>query len=53
MFTQSEIEWTTAATDALLGLVCVVFAIQLRATPAQAFWKRRAWIGLLVLLACG
>lgn len=53
MFTQSEVERTTAATDALLGILCLVLASQLVATPTQVLWKRNVWIGVLGFMACG
>jgi len=52
MFTDSETELTTAATDALLGLVCIVLAVQLAAMPGSATWKRTVWMGVLGLMAC-
>lgn len=52
-FVESETERTTAATDAVLGLVCAVLAIQLLTTPAQAEFKRAVWLGVLGFLALG
>lgn len=52
-FVESETERTTAATDAVLGLVCVVLAVQLGAAPVQFEFKRAVWLGVLAVLACG
>ena len=52
MFTDSETELTTAATDAVLGVVCLVLAMQLAALPVTAAWKRTIWVGVLGLMAC-
>ena len=53
MFNRSETELTTAATDALLGPVCLAAAFQLVATPTPAAWKRGLWVGVFGLLSCG
>ena len=52
MLTDSETELTTAATDALLGVMCIVLAMQLAAMPVTATWKRTVWVGALGLMAC-
>ncbi len=52
-FVESEIERTTAATDAVLALVCAVLAMQLLMTPAQAEFKRAVWLGVLGFLGLG
>src|SRR5262245_10213552 len=51
MFVDSETELTTAATDAVLGLLCIVLAVQLAAMPVTATWKRMVWVGVLGLMA--
>ena len=50
---QSATELTTAATDALLGGVCLVVAVRLGATETTATWKRAllAWVFALFALA--
>ncbi len=53
VFVQSETELTTAATDAVLGILCLFLAVQLLATPAPAVWKRGVWVGVLGLMSCG
>jgi hypothetical protein len=53
VFNQSETELTTAATDALLGVICLVLAFQLWTTPTPASWKRALWISVFGLLSCG
>jgi Family of unknown function (DUF6962) len=53
VFNRSETELTTAATDALLGLVCLAVAFQLAATPTPAAWKRALWVAVFGLLSCG
>jgi hypothetical protein len=53
VFTQSETELTTAATDALLGAVCLAVALQLMVTPTAAGWKRALWVTMFGLLSCG
>lgn len=50
---ESETELTTAATDALLGLVCLGLAAQLMLTPVHDVWKRNLWLGVLLLTASG
>jgi hypothetical protein len=52
-FVQSETELTTAATDAALGVLCTVLAIQMVTMPAQLEFKRSLWTGVLALLAVG
>src|SRR5581483_11991015 len=51
MLARSETELTTAATDALLGLLCLLLALRLGAAPTDAIWKRTVWTAMLVLLA--
>jgi hypothetical protein len=53
VFNQSETELTTAATDALLGAVCLGLALQLLAMPTAAGWKRAVWVAVFGLLSCG
>jgi hypothetical protein len=53
LFNQSETELTTAATDALLGAICLGIARQLAATPTAAGWKRAVWVAVFGLLSCG
>ena len=48
----SATELTTAATDAALGLLCLVVLLRLRAIKVSATWKRALWcwvFGLLVV----
>lgn len=45
----SVTELTTAATDALLGLVCLVMLWRLADLPST--WQRSIWMGVLVLMA--
>jgi hypothetical protein len=53
VFNQVETELTTAATDALLGAVCVAAALHLAAVPTAATWKRALWVIVFGLLSCG
>lgn len=53
MFVRAETELTTAATDAVLGLLCVVLAITLWTSPASAAWKRHVWVAALACMAVG
>lgn len=53
MFTRIETELTTAATDAVLGLLCAGLALRLTAISVPAPWKRNVWIGALVCMAVG
>lgn len=48
-----ETELTTAATDALLGLLCLALAAGLVLLPTPALWKRNVWIAALVCMAAG
>jgi hypothetical protein len=48
--TQSATELTTAATDALLGGVCLSLGRGLLATRTADAWKRRVWAAVLALL---
>lgn len=48
-----ETELTTAATDALLGVLCVVLAAGLALSPAPVLWKRNVWIAVLLCMALG
>lgn len=52
-FVPSETERSTAATDALLGLVSFALALVLITTPTSAVWKRNIWVGVLLLTSCG
>ena len=52
MLTDSETELTTAVTDAVLGVLCLILAAQLAAMPVAATWKRTVWVGVLGLMAC-
>jgi Family of unknown function (DUF6962) len=52
-FVPSETERSTAATDALLGLVSLALAVVLITTPTSAVWKRNIWVGVLLLTSCG
>lgn len=52
-FIESETERTTAATDAVLGLVCVALAALLWSIPTQFEFKRAVWLAVLAVLACG
>lgn len=53
VLTESETEATTAATDALLGLVCLAAAAVVSSTATTATWSRALWTGAFVLLGCG
>jgi hypothetical protein len=53
LFNRSETELTTAATDALLGVVCLAAALQLLTIATAAGWKRALWVTVLGLLSCG
>lgn len=53
MLTSVETELTTAATDALLGLVCLALALGLVLLPDAAPWKRNVWLAVLLLMAVG
>lgn len=53
VFTPSETEATTAATDALLGLVCLAAAAVVWSTATTATWSRALWTSAFVLLGCG
>lgn len=53
VLTRVETELTTAATDAVLGLLCVGLAVSLAMIPVPAPWKRNVWIAALVCLAVG
>ena len=46
----SATELTTAATDAAVGLLCLVVLWRLRAIPAKATWKRALWCWVFGLL---
>jgi hypothetical protein len=46
-------ELTTAATDAVLGLLCLVVVLRLVAVRANAPWKRALWCWVFGLLALG
>ena len=47
----SATELTTAATDAALGLLCLVVLLRLVAIPVNATWKRALWCWVFGLLA--
>mgnify|MGYP001241963665 CR=1 FL=1 len=49
----SETELTTAATDALLGAVCLGLGLWLWSTPTAAAWKRGLWVSAFALLSSG
>lgn len=51
--TTSETELTTAATDALLGALCLFLAGWLSAMPVSASWKRGVWVAALLCMAVG
>lgn len=53
MLTQSETELTTAATDAVLGGLCLVLAWRLSALPTAAPLKQHVWMAVLVAMAIG
>lgn len=53
MFVDSDVERTTAATDALLGLLCLGLACHLLSTPTGLVWQRHLWIGMLALMSGG
>ena len=46
----SATELTTAATDAALGLLCLVIVLRLVAVPVNATWKRALWCWVFGLL---
>jgi Family of unknown function (DUF6962) len=46
----SATELTTAATDAALGLLCLVVVLRLVAIPVNATWKRALWCWVFGLL---
>ena len=46
----SPTELTTAATDAALGLLCLVVLLRLVSIPVDATWKRALWCWVLGLL---
>jgi hypothetical protein len=46
----SATELTTAATDAALGLLCLVVLLRLVAIPVNATWKRALWCWVFGLL---
>ena len=48
-----ETELTTAATDALLGVLCVALAVGLVLLPTPSPWKRNVWIAVLACMAVG
>lgn len=48
-----ETELTTAATDALLGLLCLALAAGLLLSPTLSPWKRHVWLAVLVCMAVG
>lgn len=52
-FVHSETELTTAATDAVLGLLCVAVAVQVWATPTTAEFARALWVSAFALLGVG
>lgn len=53
MFTRIETELTTAATDAVFGLLCAGLAVGLATIPVQAPWKRNVWIAALLCMVVG
>jgi len=50
---RSETELTTAATDAVLGAVCLGCAFALWLTPARTGLGRSLWTAIFLLMACG
>lgn len=52
-FSQSATELTTAATDAVLGVVYVAVSVHLLATRTSDPWKKALWIWVLALAALG
>lgn len=53
MFTRIETELTTAATDAVLGLLCAGLAVRMATMLVQSPWKRNVWIAALLCMAVG
>src|SRR5512141_776614 len=51
MFNSPVTELTTAATDALLGIVCLALVPALWTARALDPWKTGLWVALLALLA--
>ncbi len=51
MWNPVETELTTAATDALLGLLCVGLAVWLALSPVPAPWRRTVWVAVLACMA--
>jgi len=51
VLTRSETELTTAATDVLLGMVCLLLALHVGSSPTGAEWKRGIWTSMLALLS--
>jgi hypothetical protein len=49
----SPTELTTAATDAVLGLVCLAIVVRLATMRVRATWKRDVWCWVFGLLALG
>jgi hypothetical protein len=49
----SATELTTAATDAALGLLCLVLLVQLVRMPGAAPWKKAIWVSVFALLVAG
>ena len=49
----AETELTTAATDALLGLLCLALTAWLALSPVPVVWKRNLWMVVLLCMAAG
>lgn len=48
-----ETELTTGATDAVLGVLCLMLAGWLAVDPTPLTWKRNVWLAVLVCMAIG
>lgn len=53
MLSRIETELTTAATDAVLGLLCAGLAARLATLPVHTPWKRNVWIAALLCMTAG
>lgn len=51
--TSSPIELTTAASDGVLAVLCLVLLASLMRMPVRAPWKKAIWASVFVLLATG
>lgn len=52
MLTDSETELTTAVTDALLGVVCLLSAVWIWSVPTAAVLRRGLWVSGFALMSC-